>query len=65
MEPDQVIEIAAEEKFQDSSRYVPTGNIVSRQAIGISIVPVVTEYRTAEFYDRKKEGTCIPHSHAG
>lgn len=54
MEPDQVIEIAAEEKFQDSSRYVPTGNIVSRQAIGISIVPVVTEYRTAEFYDRKK-----------
>lgn len=54
MEPDRVVEIAAEEKFKDSSRYVPTGNIISRQAIGISIVPVVTEYRTAEFYDRKK-----------
>ncbi len=54
MEPDRVVEIAAEEKFKDSSRYVPTGNIISRQAIGISIVPVVTEYRTAEFYDKKK-----------
>ena len=54
MEPDRVIEIEAEEKFKDSSRYVPTGNIISRQAIGISIVPVVTEYRTEEFYDRKK-----------
>lgn len=54
MEPDQVIEIAAEEKFKDSLRYVPTGNTISRQAIGISIVLVVTEYRIAEFYDRKK-----------
>lgn len=54
MEPDRVAEIAAEEKFKDGSRYVPTGNIISRQAIGISIVPTVTEYRTAEFYDKKK-----------
>lgn len=54
MEPNQVVEIAAEEKFKDSSRYVPTGNIISRQVVGISIVPVVTEYRTAEFYDKKK-----------
>ena len=54
MEPDRVVEIAAEERFRDGSRYVPTGNMVSRQAIGISIVPVVTEYRTAEFYDKKK-----------
>ena len=30
------------------------GNIISRQVTGISIVPVVTEYRTAEFYDKKK-----------
>lgn len=52
--PDQVIEIAAEEKFQDRSRYVPTGNVISRQTIGIAMVPVVTEYRTAEFYDKKK-----------
>ena len=54
MEPDQVVEIAAEEKLKDSSGYVPTGNIISRQAVGISIVPVVIEYRTAEFYDKKK-----------
>ena len=54
MEPDRVVEIAAEEKLKDGSRYIPTGNIISRQVIGISIVPAVTEYRTAEFYDKKK-----------
>ena len=54
MEPDRVIEIEAEEKLKDGSRYVPTGNNISRQAVGISIVPVVTEYRTVEFYDKKK-----------
>lgn len=32
----------------------PTGNIISRQVIGIRVAPVVTEYRTAEFYDKKK-----------
>lgn len=54
MEPDQVVEIAVEETLKDGSRYIPTGNIISRQVIGISVVPVVTEYRTAEFYDKKK-----------
>lgn len=54
MEPDRVVEIAAEERFKDGSRYIPTGNIITRQAIGITIVPVVIEYRTAEFYDKKK-----------
>lgn len=54
MEPDRVVEITTEEKWKDSSRYVPTGNVISRQAVGISIVPVVTEYRAAEFYDKKK-----------
>ena len=54
MVPDQVVEIAAEEKFKDGSRYIPTGNIISRQVIGIRVAPVVTEYRTAEFYDKKK-----------
>ena len=54
LEPDQVVEIAAEEPFKDSSRYIPTGKTISRQVIGISVVPVVTEYRTAEFYDKKK-----------
>lgn len=54
MEPDKVVEIAVEEKFKNDPRYAATGNIISRQVIGISIVPVVTEYRTAEFYDKKK-----------
>lgn len=54
MKPNKIVEIAAEEKFKDGSRYLSTGNTISRQVIGISIVPVVTEYRTAEFYDKKK-----------
>lgn len=54
MEPDKVVEIEVEEKFKNDPRYVPTGNIISKQVIGISIVPVVTEYHTAEFYDKKK-----------
>ena len=54
MEPDRVVGIGAEGKFKDGSRYVPTGNTISRQVVGISIVPVVTEYRTAEFYDKKR-----------
>ena len=54
MKPDQVVEIPTEEKLKDRSRYVPTGNIISRQSIGIAIVPVVTEYRAQEFYDKKK-----------
>lgn len=54
MEPDQVAWIPVEDKLKDHSRYVPTGNSMSRQVIGIRVVPVVTEYRTAEFYDKKK-----------
>ena len=48
------MEIQTEEKLKDSLRYVPTGNIISRQKIGIAVVPVVTEYRAVEFYDKKK-----------
>lgn len=54
MKPDRVVEIPTEETLKDPSRYVPTGNIVSRQVIGITVVPVVTEYRAVEFYDKKK-----------
>ena len=54
MEPDQVIMIPTEEKLSDASRYIPTGNIISRQMAGIAVVPAVTEYRTAEFYDKRK-----------
>ena len=54
MEPDKVVEIPAEEKFKDNARYVPTGTVISKQVVGIAVVPVVTEYRTMEFYDKKK-----------
>ncbi len=54
MEPEKVVEIETEERFKDDQRYVPTGNIISRQVIGIRVVPVVTECHAAEFYDKKK-----------
>lgn len=54
MKPDKIVEIQTEEKLKDSSRYIPTGKIVSRQTVGIAIVPVVTEYHALEFYDKKK-----------
>ena len=41
-------------KFKDRSRYVPAQTTVSRQVIGIRVIPVVTEYRAVEFYDKKK-----------
>ena len=49
MRPDKIVGIQAEEQLQNDPRYVPTGNIISRQVIGVTVVPVVTEYRTAEF----------------
>ena len=52
--PDKVEEIPAEERLEKEPRYVPTGDVVSRQVIGIAVVPVVTEYRTAQFRDKKK-----------
>ncbi len=54
MKPDKVVEIQTGEKLKDNTRYVPTGNIISRQVIGISVVPMVTEYQAAEFFDKKK-----------
>lgn len=54
MEPDKVVEIQTEEKLKDNTRYVSTGNIISRQVIGICVVPMVTEYHAVEFLDQKK-----------
>ncbi len=54
MNPDKVVGIQTEEKLKDNTRYVPTGKIISRQVIGISVVPVVTEYHAVEFLDKKK-----------
>lgn len=52
--PDRVVEVETEERFQDSSRYAPTGNTITRQVVGIAVIPIVTEYRAVEFYDKKK-----------
>ena len=54
MKPDKVVEVKTEETFQDSSRYIPTGKSISRQVIGIRMIPAVTQYHTLEFYDKKK-----------
>ncbi len=54
MKPDRAVEIPTEEKLKDSLRYVPAGNVISRQKIGIAVVPVVTGYHAVEFYDKKK-----------
>ena len=54
LEPDRIVKIETEEKFRDSSRYVSTGNTVTRQVIGIAVKPVVIQYQTAEFYDKKR-----------
>ncbi|RKI31035.1 hypothetical protein D7V82_15075 [bacterium 1xD8-6] len=40
LKPNKIVKIQTEEKLKDNSRYVPTGNTVSRQAIGIAVVPV-------------------------
>lgn len=54
LEPDKIVEIQTKEKLKDSLRYVPTGNIVIKQTVGIAVTPVVTEYHALEFYDKKK-----------
>lgn len=54
LEPDRTVEIQTEKKLEEDPRYVPTGNMISRQLVGIRVVSVVTEYRAAQFYDKKK-----------
>ena len=40
--------------MENDPKYVPTGNIIPRQVIGVTVVSVVIEYRTPEFYDKRK-----------
>lgn len=54
MKPDKVVEVPVEKELEDNPRYVPTGKTISRQVIGLTVIPVVTEYHTVEFYDKKK-----------
>ena len=52
--PDVVVEIPPEERFLDTARYRRTGKDAVRQVVGLAVVPVVTEYRTAQYYDKKR-----------
>lgn len=54
LKADRVVEIAPEERFQNTSRYQATGITAARQVVGVAVMPVVTEYRTAQYYDRKR-----------
>ncbi len=54
LEPDHIINIETGDKFLDAGRYVRTGNTISKQVIGIAVIPTITEYRAEEFYDKKK-----------
>ena len=65
LEPGRIVEIKTEERFKDTSRYVPTGAAVTRQVIGIAVMPVVTQYQAEEFYDRKKGRKVHPAFLAG
>lgn len=49
----QTVEIAPDQKYQDTSRYTPTGKNVTKQVVGVAVHAVATQYSTPEFYDRK------------
>ena len=51
--PTRTVGIAPDEKYQDTSRYTPTGKNITKQVIGVAVHAVVTQYSTPEFYDRK------------
>ncbi|MDT3705176.1 MAG: transposase [Thermincola sp.] len=50
--PTRVIEIPAPEKYTDSSDYKPTGRMITKQMVHLSINVSADEYTTAEFRNR-------------
>ena len=51
--PARTVEIPPDEKYLDTSRYLPTGRSITKQVVGVSVCAVVTQYQTEEFYDKK------------
>lgn len=51
--PTRTVKIPPEEKYLDTSRYLPTGRSILKQTVGIAVCSVVTQYSTEEFYDKK------------
>jgi hypothetical protein len=47
--PSEVKWIPPDDEFLDKSKFKPTGNIITKQIVGLRIVLDVIEYRTAEF----------------
>jgi hypothetical protein len=50
-EPTTTIDIPAPIEYMDISRYKPTGRIITKQLVDISVTLVVTEYSTPEYRD--------------
>ena len=49
--PTNVIDIPAPAEFADTSRYKPTGRVITKQLVDISVTVVTTEYSTPEYRD--------------
>ena len=49
LEPTSRVSISVPDRFADSSRFKPTGRIITKQVIGIQVSISVTEYFTPEF----------------
>jgi hypothetical protein len=49
--PACVVDIPTPEEYLDISRYKPTGRIITKQLVDISVTVVVTEYSTPEYRD--------------
>jgi len=50
--PTEIIAIPVPEEFMNPDRYVPTGNIVTKQLVDIQLSLIVREYSTLEFRDK-------------
>ena len=51
--PTKCYEIPAPDEYVDNPDYEPTGNIIRRQRVGISVITTVTEYHTQEYRNVK------------
>jgi hypothetical protein len=50
-EPTNRIEIEPPPEFADTTRYVPTGRIITKQMVGLVVETIVNEFSTLEFKD--------------
>jgi hypothetical protein len=50
-EPTIRVDIPAPEEYADSTRYKPTGKVITKQLVDIRVDVIVTEYSTPEFRD--------------